>query len=105
MWKEFGKNIQMAEGDFGNPLPMELEGSTLTASDTLKFVFKGYMNGETILEKELTPENNACSLTLTEAESALFPVGTYVFRVDLYQNGEYLNNIIPSAIFKVVDKA
>jgi hypothetical protein len=42
---------------------------------------------------------------LTEEESALFPVGVYCYRLDWYQEGTFMCNIIPDAVFKVVDKA
>ena len=105
MWKSTGNNISMAEGDFGKPLPFDVCGETLQAEDTLRFTFKNFVNGSTILEKEYTPENDAVALVFTEAESELFPVGNYVYRLDWYQNGEFMYNLIPVSVFKVVDKA
>ena len=105
MWKVFGNSISMAEGDFGVPLPATISGITMTASDTLKFVFKDGVNGNTILEKEYTPSDNTLVLEFTEAESTLFAVGQYVYRLDWYQGGVFMNNIILAGAFKVVDKA
>jgi hypothetical protein len=105
MWKVYGINLSMAEGDFGIPLPVTVTGATLTVSDTFKFTFKSRVNGVVILEKEFAPASNSFVLELTEAESALFPVGKYVYSADWYQDGVFLCNIVPMGIFKVVDKA
>lgn len=96
----------MAEGDYGIKLPFSVSGTTLAASDSLRFTFKDAMNGTTILEKEYTNvQQNAADLEFTEAESALFPIGAYVYNLDWYQNGNFMCNIIPLGVFKVVDKA
>ena len=105
MWNVNGKNISMAEGDFGVALPGNLIGTTLSAADTIRFTFKSQMNGSAILVKEYTPVHNLVTREFTAEESALFPVGSYVLSVDWYQNGVFMNNIIPASIFKVVDKA
>lgn len=105
MWAVTGTNLQMAEGDYGIELPVTVSGATLSGSDTLKFVFLAAKNGRTILEKEYTPANNSVSLEFTEAESALFPPQAYLYRLDWYQDGAFMCNVIPEAVFKVVDKA
>ena len=105
MWNVNGKNISMAEGDFGRALPIRCRGTDLTAADKIKFTFKRSMNGTTILEKELAAVDNLITLTFTEAESALFPFGQYVYSVDWYRNGSFMCNLIPVSLFKVVDKA
>lgn len=104
MWKVSNNDIQMVEGDFGIELPISVSGTTLTASDELRLTFK--RGAETILEKEYSNiENNTISLSLTEQESALFPVGLYVYSLDWYQDGVFVCNIVPLAVFKVVGKA
>lgn len=105
MWNVAGTNLQMAEKDYGIQLPFSVTGTTLTALDQLKFTFKDVMNGTTILEKTYTTTNNAATLMLTEAESDLFPVGTYVYRLDWYQDGTFMCNLVLRGLFKVVDKA
>ena len=95
----------MAEGDYGLSLPITISGTTLSTSDTIMLTFKDKQNGSTILVKDLTPTDNAVTLNLTEAESALFPVGVYVYALDWYQLGNFMCNIVPVGIFKVVDKA
>lgn len=105
MWRVLGKNISMVEGDYGVALPGNLIGTTLSAADTIRFTFKSQMNGSVILVKEYTPVHNLITLDFTAEESALFPVGSYVYSVDWYQNGVFMNNIVPASIFKVVDKA
>ena len=49
MWDVSGNNLQMCEADYGIELPVSVSGTTLGASDTLKFVFKKSPNGETML--------------------------------------------------------
>lgn len=106
MWKVTANTITMAEGDFGVSLPVTISGTTFTASDTIRVSILTAMNGETILEKEFTAvDDNTVNLELTQAESELLSVGAYVYRLDWYQSGVFMCNIIPFAGFKVVDKA
>lgn len=96
----------MCEGDFGMRLPITVTGPTFTASDEMKLTVKTALNGDTILEKTFSNiAQNTINLILTASESALLAVGTYVYALDWYQNGQFLCNIIPAALFKVVDKA
>ena len=105
MWSVKNASISMTEGDYGVELPFTISGVTLTAQDRLRFTFKDKRNGETVLSVELTPTNNAVSLEFSEADSAKFSVGEYVYSLDWYQDGSFLCNVIPSASFLVVDKA
>lgn len=104
MWVVSGTSLSMAEGDWGVELPVTVSGVTFSANDSLKIVIK---NGETTLvEKEYTNiTQNTVKLELTETESALLPIGVYVYRLDWYQDGAFMCNIIPVSSFKVVDKA
>lgn len=104
MWAVNGNHLTMTEGDWGVELPVKISGVTFTASDAVRIVIK---KGETVLAtRDFTNiSENTVNLELTEAESALFSVGTYVYSLDWYQNGAFMCNIIPSAVFKVVDKA
>ena len=106
MWNVIGANLQMTEGDYGVSLPVEIKGTTLGAQDSIKLTFKTAVNGDEILSKTFDGiTDNTVSLELTDEESALFSVGVYVYCLDWYQNGNFMCNIIPSALFKVVDKA
>lgn len=106
MWAVNGNNLKMCEGDFGIQLPIKVNGVTLTNADSLRITIKDLPNCNTILVKEFDNiTNNTVNLEFTEEESALFHVGTYVYCLDWFQNGLFLCNIIPSASFKVVDKA
>lgn len=106
MWAVQGMSLQMAEGDYGIELPVTISGTTLAASDSLKFTFLTAKNGRVILEKEFTNiSENTVNLELTEAETALFEPKTYVYRLDWYQDGNFMCNVIPEATFRVVDKA
>ena len=106
MWQVNAQNITMTEGDYGIQLPVTISGATFVASDSIKITFKDKPNGIAVLEKDFTNiQNNTVSLELTEAESAMFPVGAYVYSLDWYQSGSFMCNIIREATFKVVDKA
>lgn len=104
MWNVNGTMLTMAEGDWGVKLPVTVSGVTFANNDSVKIVIK---SGETtIIEKEYTSiTQNTVNIELTEAESALLPVGSYVYRLDWYQDGAFMCNIIPISTFKVVDKA
>ena len=98
-------NLSMAEGDFGVSLPVTISGAALGSQDSVKMTFKTALNGEMILEKNFSGiVENTVNLEFTEAETALFRVGTYVYSLDWYQNGNFMCNIIPIGLFKVVDK-
>lgn len=105
-WNVTNHALSMTEGDYGIALPVEIKGATLGAQDSIKLTFKTAVNGDEILSKDFNGiTDNTVSLELTEQESALFSVGQYVYCLDWYQNGNFMCNIIPSAQFKVVDKA
>lgn len=96
----------MAEGDYGIALPVKISGTTLGAQDSIKLTFKDSVNGNEILSKTFDGiTDNTVNLVLTEEESALFPVGGYVYSIDWYQDGNFMCNIILAASLRVVDKA
>lgn len=106
MWNVIGQDLKMAEGDWGIQLPITITGTTFAENDEVKLTIKTALNGDTILEKTFANiSENTANLELTEAESALLPVGSYVYRLDWYQDGAFMCNIIPIASLKVVDKA
>ena len=106
MWAVNGQDLKMCEGDWGVELPITITGATFSASDEVKLTIKTAVNGDVILTKTFTNiSQNTVDLELTEAESALLSVGTYAYSLDWYQDSAFLCNIIPFALFKVVDKA
>ena len=106
MWNVSGTTLIMTEGDYGIKLPVTISGTTLAAGDSVKLTFKAKQNGDELLVKDFDSiTDNTVDLKLTESEAALFPVGSYVYSLDWYQDGNFMCNIIPSAILKVVDKA
>lgn len=105
MWEVNGTKIKVAEGDYGVELPVTISGTTLTSQDTLRFTFKDDVGGTTILEKEFTPTNNAINFELTEAEGELFTPGVYAYKLDWYQDGVFMCNLIPVGLFVVVKTA
>lgn len=105
-WNVTGQKLSMTEGDYGIALPVEIGGVTLSEQDSIKLTFKASANGDEIFSKEFNGiTDNTVELELTEEESELLPVGTYVYRLDWYQSGNFMCNIIPSAGLTVVDKA
>lgn len=105
-WNVSGQMLTMAEGDYGVQLPVIVQGVTLGDSDSIRFTFKDTVNGQTILEKDYNGiTENTVNLEFSEAESALFEVGSYVYSIDWYQSGSFMCNIVPSSLLKVVDKA
>lgn len=104
MWNVNGITLNMTEGDWGVKLPVTVTGVTFTANDSVRIKIQ---RGETtIIEKEYTNiTQNTFDLEFTEAESALFPVGSYLYSLDWYQDGAFMCNIIPSGMFLVGDKA
>ena len=106
MWNVNGQNLTMVEGDWGIKLPITISGVTFAANDEAKLTIKTAVNGNELVSKTFANvEHSTVNLELTEAESAILPVGTYVYLLDWYQDGSFLCNIIPHGLFKVVDKA
>ena len=106
MWVVNGYNLQMTEGDYGIELPVIVTGTQLTASDSLKFAFKRTVRGGPVLEKEFENiQNNTVNLAFTSSESEKFPIGSYVFSLDWYRDGQFMCNIITVGSLKVVEKA
>ena len=105
-WYVNGNNLTFAEDDYGVELPLTFKGITFTARDKVEFVVKKEMNGDAILTKTFTDiSNNQIVLMLTNEDTALLPVGSYIYRLDWYQDGAFMCNLVPSASMKVVDKA
>lgn len=93
----------MCVGDWGVELPITISGVTLGPSDSLKITISN--NTPLIVKEYDNITQNTIRLVLTEAESALLPVGTYVYSLDWYQDGSFLCNIIKYGLFLVGDKA
>lgn len=106
MWNIAAANcLIMTAGDYGVALPVVVSGTTLTSADTLRFTYKK-QSGQVVLVKELTNiSGNTANLELSEAESALFAPGSFVYSLDWYQDGAFMCNLIQQAIFRVEAKA
>lgn len=105
-WSVSGNNLQIVEGDYGIELPVTVTGTTLSASDTLRFIFKSAKNGTAILTKEYSNAvKNTVNLVFSDTDTALFSVGEYVYSLDWYHDGVFMCNIVACSTFKVVDKA
>lgn len=114
MWRVKGQDLSMAEGDYGIALSLGVSGVAFTDNDLVKLTIKQTINSTTLVEKtfseattryESGKPKSTVQISLTAAESALLPVGSYVYCLDWYQDGAFLCNIIPASVLKVVDKA
>ena len=104
MWTVLaGSTIQMVEGDYGLELPITVSGITLAANDEIRVKIA---KGDNVLIEKTYGEisQNTVTLMLTEAESALLPVGNYCYSLDWYQDGAFMCNVIQRNGLRVVDK-
>ena len=106
-WGVCGNNLTMTEEDFGVELPVTVDvGVTLSELDEIELVVKDKLHGEDLITKTFSNiVNNTVSLVISRAESALLPIGDYVYRLDWLQAGHFMCNVIDAAKFKVVKKA
>ena len=105
MWAVNGNKLTMVEGDYGLQLPVTFSGGTITSSDEIRFVLNDAIDGNNLLTKTYNNiQQNTINLELTEAETALLPVGDYVYGLDWYQDGAFMDNVIPVSSFKVIKK-
>ena len=94
----------MVEGDFGQPLIMNIVGGTITQEDVINFFVKNDA-GDIILSKDFTNVvDNKIHFVLTKEESDKLQVGNYVYNLDWFRDGVFMNNIKNNEIFQVKDK-
>lgn len=116
MWAVNGLEIKMIEGDYGVSLPITVCGAELLVNDVMKITIKDRVNGKEILSKifntfypapdmQSENKNNTFDLIFTKDDSDKLKTGAYVYILDWYQNNVFMCNIVPSAPFRVVDKA
>lgn len=105
-WIVRGNDLTMIKRDFGVALQVKINGVTLGAQDTIRFTINKGIDGETVCVKEYTGiiEDNTVSLEFSEEDTAKLDVGTYAYSLDWYQNGSFMDNIVPDAPFRVVKK-
>ena len=98
------QEIQMTVDDFGVPLPLDFEGMTLTERDRVCFVI---VDGSTEIINKVYDniQNNSINLVITAAETQRLSVGTYLYRLDWYQDNAFMFNLAPHGVFKVDWKA
>lgn len=104
-WEAQGTNITMAEGDYGVSLPFIVKGVTFTNNDSIGFVVKSVTGDELINKVFSSNASNKVNIYFTEEESAKLPAGTYRYRLDWYQDGAFMDNIIKMGALRVVNKA
>lgn len=106
MWAVSGQTLTMTERDWGVELPIRINGATFSERDEVHLTIKTSQNGKAVIKKIFSNiTQNTVKLTFTKEESTALKAGNYVYTLDWYQEGTFLCNIIPSAVFKVVDKA
>ena len=115
MWIVNGKEICMTKGDYGINLPITINGITFGQNDEIRFTLKRkqdhcYNNSQpahqVVLTKTYTDiQQNTINLELTKEETDKLNVGAYIYSLDWYQSDQFMCNLIPSASFKVVEKA
>ncbi len=105
MWKADGCSLQMTAGDYGVALPFELKGITISEQDSIKIVVKSETCGTKLIEKDFQSiEDNIVNLLFTKEESSKLQVGGYKYRLDWYQDGIFMCNIISDGTLRVVKK-
>lgn len=106
MWSGDATNLRMTEGDYGIELPFAVSGLTISNSDSFLFTFKAKPNDETVVLTKTFDgiTNNTIPFVLTEAETALFSPGRYVYSLDWYRNGNFNDCLIEHGTFEVGDK-
>lgn len=104
-WTVTGQSLTMVEGDYGLQVPITFTGGTITASDEMRFLLNDSIDGTNIITKTFNNiQDNKIYLELTEVESAKLSVGSYVYGIDWYQAGAFMDNVIPVSPFKVIKK-
>lgn len=108
-WKVLGPRndiLQMTEGDFGVALKLTLKNYNISANDRIDFVVVKQIHGEELLKKTfINIEGNTVYIMLTQQETSQIAAGEYIYRVDWYQNGVFMDNLSRVGIFRVVIKA
>lgn len=105
MWAAVGTNLKMAEGDYGVPIVFSIKNVEFSGFDSIRLTVKDTVNGTGIFTKTISDlSGNTFQIMLTSAESALIPVGEYVYALDWYINDVFLCNLVPVGLITVLDK-
>lgn len=96
-----GRNIMMAEGDFGETLPFELSGEGIEEGDVFVLKIKKNIKSEEIIKKEFTLENNCFNLSFTKEEAKKINEGNYLWGLKQYRNDKLINTIVQAEKFIV----
>ena len=106
MWDVKGTDISMAEGDWGVVLPITLTGTTALTGDTMTMTVKSAINETALLTKSLTfIGDSTFHLTLSSADTALLPVGHYVYSLDWAHPGTFACCLVPAGGLTVEERA
>lgn len=108
MWNTKSKgstDITMTEGDWGVSIPIVVQGIEIDDDDSVLLTIKKTKNGKAYLEKTFTNiEANTIDLAFTESESDDLKVGSYLYTLDWYKNGEFYYCLVNNGKLKVEDK-
>ena len=98
--------LEMIEGDFGIKLPIEIEGITLDATDSISLKVFKEVNATPIITKTFQNiSNNTIELEFSKEETKLLSVGNYYYDIDWFQGDEFLGNIVAKQKLCVKEKA
>lgn len=105
-FNEERNRLEMIEGDFGIKLPIEIEGITLDAIDSISLkVFKGVNENPIITKTFENISNNTIELEFSKEETKLLSVGNYYYDIDWFQGEAFLGNIAAKKKLWVQEKA
>ena len=110
MWIEDKNNptkMTMVEGDYGIVNPIEIEtDETISSSECFEIsIYKKINTNPLVIKTYSNIQNKTINFSLTAAESALLPVGSYLYDINWYQGSSFLSCIAAKQKFMVVEKA
>ncbi|MBO5143035.1 MAG: hypothetical protein J6C46_08650 [Clostridia bacterium] len=97
--------LEMTEGDYGTALPMVISGGVLDTDEKIKISIYDYKTHVIKVVKEYSNiTNGTFDFSLTKEESALLPVGDYVYSVEWFQEDTFVGTLINAEDFTVKGK-
>ena len=106
MWAALGTNLKMTEDDYGVPIYFSVKNAKFSTLDSIKLTVKDTINGTEKFSKTISNlSGNIFQLYLTAAESALLPIGQYIYSLDWYCNEVFLCNLVAASSLIVTEKA
>lgn len=102
MLKVNGKQLIMNAGDYGETVEFKLINGTILENDDITLIIENKRTFNNIIEKKLDITGvNEFEFTLTEEETALLDVGTYLWGILWERNGELVDTLEVDNFFTV----